>query len=152
MPKSILVLAVLAPAAFMLVTGCGGGDATITKAELIKQGDAICEKADNMQYEESIAYEKNHAKSFSGLSGAAIQEKLMVAVGLPSFLTEAKELEALGSPKGDEEKVKAIIVGIEEAVKKADKDPKSVEASSSPFNEPDNLAREYGFKACASVI
>jgi hypothetical protein len=153
MLKPISIFPALVLAVALLAAGCGGGESTISKAELIKQGDVICEQADESQAGELAAYEQQHAKDLSSASTAAVEEQLIAGVILPSVLTEAEELEALGAPSGEEAKVQAIIAGIEEAAKKAEKAPASIEeGSKSPFNEASKLAREYGFKACAEVI
>ena len=153
MLKSISGFVVLSLTLILLVAGCGGGDASITKAELIRKGDAICENADNAEFEGSIKYEKAHAEEYSNLPPGVAVRKLRDVVGLPVILKQAEELEALGAPKGDEEEVKAIIVGIEEAVKKGEQKPASLEATTSanPFSHVNRLAQEYGFKACSEA-
>jgi hypothetical protein len=152
MIKPLSILPVLAVAA-LLAVGCGGSDSTLSKADFIAQADAICEKTDKTQAKEFQAYEQKNAKTLSTLSPEEAEEKLIATVGLPSVLKEAEELEALGVPKGEEKEVEAILTGIEAAVKKAEKEPESVEGDAkSPFDEVDKMAGEYGFKACAEVI
>jgi hypothetical protein len=156
MSKSLSILPILALlAGALFATGCGGSGSTISKAEFIEQGDAICKATDVSQPAEFRAFEQKHAKSLTRLHGEGAEEKLITAVGLPSITKEAEELEALGIPKGDEKELEALFTGIEEAVKRVEKVPESIEASSGepdPFNEVNKLAREYGFKACDEVI
>jgi hypothetical protein len=138
----------------VLGVGCGGGgDATITKAELIKKGDAICEKTDTTQVEEFQSYGKKHEKEFKRLPGDRVERLLIVRIGLPSIRREGEEIEALGAPSGDEKEVEALTAAIENGLKAAEKNPPSVEVpAENPFRKADKLAREYGFTACAEII
>jgi hypothetical protein len=153
MIKQIFLTSVLVLAAALFMAGCGGGDdkaSTLTKAEFLKQGDAICKKADKAQETEFAVYAKAHSKNLETKTG---REKLILVAGLRPVLAEAEELAALGVPSGDEKEVEAIVTGIKEAVKKAEKNPQSVEAlSKNPFEEVDELSREYGFKICAEAL
>lgn len=137
----------------MGVVGCGssGDSPPLTKAEFIKQGDAICEKTDKKQTASLKSYSKQHPPK-SNTSKAA-QEKLITTVGLPPIQTEAEELAALSAPSGDEEEIDAIVEGIEKAVEKGEDDPSSLlTASGGPFEPVNKLAGNYGFKACNNVL
>ncbi|HET6997154.1 MAG TPA: hypothetical protein VFI03_01065 [Solirubrobacterales bacterium] len=146
MRRFVLIVALIALAAALSVPGCGGDDeATITKAELIKKGDAICKKADKTQGDDYIAYARK-----SGDPGTT--ESNVSKFVFPPVVEQTEELEALGVPEGDEEKVDAIIAGIEEALKKSEavlgKNPENFEA---PFEEVSKLAADYGFEACSEI-
>lgn len=152
MAKQLLHLFVVSVMFAGLVSSCGGGDATLSRAEFIKRADAICERADKTQAGEAAAYAKAHINAIQGLSRKAAVEKLVGAILGPSVLKEANEIETLGAPDGDEGKIKAFIAAIEEGVKKAEKNPGTVEdLSGGPFNHADNLASEYGFQKCNEV-
>src|ERR1700755_1185370 len=88
----------------LCLTGCGGSGETttpITKAELIKKADRICEKADDTEFEESVTYEQEHLKELTSLPSAKRILTLLRIVGFPSILKEGEELEALGAPAGE---------------------------------------------------
>jgi hypothetical protein len=160
---------VAAVAMTSIAAGCGGGNdqgtgsaastgatssptsskATLTKAEFIKQADAICEKTDKVQEAGLKAYLQKKPEAQSTKAG---QSKMVLAVGLPPIQTEAEELAELGAPSGDEAKVAAIVDGIEKAVEKGEAEPGSLLTGSSPFTEVDKLAGEYGFKACNNAL
>jgi hypothetical protein len=146
----------------LVVAGCGGADSgavaitanpDLTKAELIKQGDAICEKTDKLQESGLKAYTQKNPEAESNKAG---QSKMVIAVGLPPIQTEAEELAALGAPSGDEDKVAAIVEGIEGAVEKSEEDPASLlggaQGAQNHFTAVGKLAAEYGFKACNNAL
>jgi hypothetical protein len=160
MRKPILIFSALALAVALSIIGCGGSDATLSKAEFIKQGDVICKKADDAELREYEKYVRANRASLSRLSPEAYREKLIVDLALPSTMKETEKLEALGIPSGDEEKVEAIFSGIREAIKKSEEESTRAEenlpnGSSNPsyvFNDVNRLARAYGFKQCNEVI
>jgi hypothetical protein len=149
--KRTFLVVCLTVASAIVALGCSnssGATSSITKAQLLKQGDAICGKADDIEYEESVEYEEKHKKELKGKSRDFIFTKIMLEVGFPSILTEKEELEALGTPPGDEKQLEKIFVGIEKAVKLARKEPRSANDPDGPFEGVDKLAHRYGFRSC----
>jgi len=151
----------------VLLAGCGGSsggsttdgsttkvvvktDSGLTKAELIKEGDAICEETDKTQEVGLKAYLKENPK---GQSNEAEQAKMVLAVGLPPIQEEVEDLAELGSPPGDEEIVEAILAGIEKAIEEGEKNPTSLLGEeNNPFSAVSKLAAEYGFKECNTAL
>jgi hypothetical protein len=146
-----------------LLPGCGGGkDASVskaaetgplTKAEFIKEGDEICRKADVTQTREARAYRKEHEKELAKLAPIPAEEKLIVAITLPSIRQQMKELEALGAPKGEEKKLESFVAGIEAGLRRAAKNPYHVEweyPSQNPFLAVDEALTSYGFAYCSN--
>ncbi len=161
MNERILVALAIALVACVVGSGCGsGGDSgsstanspsdPLTKAEFARQGDAICK--------EGIS-EKNQAveESLDKLSpkervDKATLEQLLVEVALPPVQEMAEELDDLGAPKGDEKKVAALVDALEAALKDAEADPATALTDSEKiFGKSDQLAGQYGLKACAQV-
>jgi hypothetical protein len=148
-------IALLAAAAVLalLASGCGSddgdsGEARLTKAELIEQGDNICQQADGKRLAGLAPYIRE-AKEGKGLPPKPQQEELVVELVLPPFQEEAEELSELNPPEADEEEVQALIQAIEEAVERGEADPSSIlGGASSQFGEAEKLGREYGFKHC----
>jgi len=154
MPGTISKLAALAVLLAALVApGCGGGDGdrSITKAEFIEKGDAICRRTDRTQIEEFKRYGKAHQKSLSGVPIEKVNRLLIMKIGLPSVVREVEELEALGIPQGDRA-AKTLMAEMREAVKKAEQAPLKVESSSNPFLAVEKPAARYGFKKCSELI
>jgi len=124
-------------------------DATITKAKLIKRGDAICVKTDKRQQAGLVAFEKEHPGTVKSPAGL---EAVILQAALPPIHGEIKELAALGAPKGDRAKMSAIIEGLEKALRIAERKPKSILESEGPFKAPAELAANYGFEYCAAPV
>ncbi len=150
-----VLLAALAALALIaaLVAGCGGDSetdrettATITKAELIKQGDAICEKANEASESEAEEFAEENDFTLEKASKEQIEE----AVGevlVPNLNGQVEDLRALGAPEGDEDQVEEIFVSLEGAADEIDDDPGLV-FEEETLKEPSELAEDYGFKVC----
>ncbi len=136
---------VFAMAAF--VAGCGGGDdESLTKAEFIKQGDAICQEAENKK---NAGLEKAFKDKANQGAGKEVQERLVTDVALPPIATMTEELADLGAP---DDQATAIVEGFEKAVEEIEADPQAALTSErGAFAEPDKLAAEYGFKVCSRI-
>lgn len=142
------------------ITGCGssadgeeGATESITKAAFIEKADAICEATDDAQRAaEGPFFKANRSKESGG--PRELEEKYVVVVGLPPIQIAAEELGDLPVPNGDEETIDAIVSSLEEAVDEAREDPGSMleKDSVGPFKRVFELAKDYGFKACARPI
>lgn len=151
--SKLLTAAAAAFVLAMLVAGCGGGDettgdetVTLTKAEFIKQGDAICRETTDQSEEEAEEFAEENGFTLEKAS----EEQLEEAVGevLVSTLNrQAEELNALGAPEGDEEQVEEIIVSLEGATDEIEDDPGLI-FKGEVLKEPSELAEDYGFKVC----
>jgi hypothetical protein len=149
---SLLALAALVALA-ALIAGCGGGDettdsatVTLTKTEFIKQGDAICKESN----EENEAEAEDFAEENGFTLEKASKEQLEEAVAevlVPSLSQQAEELDALGAPEGDEDKVEEIVVALEDATAEIEDDP-SLVFEEKTLEKPNQLADAYGFKVC----
>jgi len=141
--KAATVVLLLVLVAF----GCGGGDdsavttSSLSKAQFIKQANAICEQADEDQFAGMAKVEKEVS---GNIESQANEEEMVISGALPPIQREAEEIAALGAPSGDEEDVEALVVAIEGAVEEAEEDP--IQGLEKAFNEPDRLAAKYGFK------
>jgi hypothetical protein len=156
-----VIFALVMASMLSALAGCGGNDSTaasnkgspadgaITRAELIKRGDAICRKTDEIQKKALAAYEKKHgnAVAFGDV------EKALVRAALPPIRTEIDELATLGAPSGDELQIEIILTGFEKALKAAEAHPNTLLGTGEgEFATPDKLAGIYGFKDCAKAL
>jgi hypothetical protein len=147
----IALLAALA-AISMIAVGCGGSDSTdsssITKAQFIKQADAICEKGneENEAEFEEFAEEKNLSENKEPTK--AQQEEAITDIVAPGVQKQIEEIDALGAPEGDEKQVEAIVTSVEEGVEEIEEDPSSLIKGENPLGKGSKLAKEYGLKAC----
>jgi len=161
MKLRVTAVAIAAAVALVAIgTGCGGGDSattTITKAEFIKRGDAICRKTDKeqqkllgeytAQYQSWPAAKQENAKSAEG------QKRLVREWVLPSLTAEVKQLAALPSPDRQTAEAEAVVVAFEEAIAKVESTPSVVIRNPLPVFSPANrLARLYGFEDCEDLM
>jgi ABC-type phosphate/phosphonate transport system substrate-binding protein len=148
-----LVAAVLA--AVLLAAGCGGDDsssssAPISKEEFITKADAVCQRG-NKRMETALVGFLTKDKKIQK-PNQADNEKFILTVLIPNLKREIKEIQALGVPDGDEEKVEAMIAALEEGLDTAEDNPEVVAAGTSDivFGIASRLAGEYGLATCGS--
>jgi hypothetical protein len=155
----VAVLGALAVAVLSALTGCGsGGDpatasggegsagaASITKAEFIERGNAICRRALEEQEVAVAAAERKlgHGKPVS----YAQRERLLITLAPRFFERKTEELAQLPVPAGDEAQVRAIVVGYEAGVREIEAKPVTV-VEGTPFLKGRKAAGRYGLSEC----
>ncbi len=137
----------------LIVAGCGGDDSSstsISKEEFIAKADAVCQKAAK-RLEKGLVGFLVKGKKIQKPSQAD-NEKFVVTVLIPSLRREIKEMQALGIPDGDEEKVGAMIDALKEGLETAEDNPEVVAAGGTDvvFGISSRLAGEYGIETCGS--
>ena len=140
------VIAVLT-ALVLAFAGCGGGDDTtsLTKAQYVKQANAICKKGE----EERSALLQSATENVNREFNDAEKEKVVMTVFVPPYRQTIKKLEELPSPEGEEEAVEAITKAMEVAAKRVEADPLKGLEDISQFEEANKLASAYGLTSCA---
>ncbi|CAN5542062.1 hypothetical protein BH20ACT19_BH20ACT19_12990 [soil metagenome] len=128
--------------------GCGGDEEEpLSKAEYIKQGDAICEKFGDM-----IDKEAEEAFADLGPDEEPSEEQLTTFVediAKPNVEDQLSELRDLPAPEADEDELNGVYDDVETALAKIEDDPLVIlEEGEDPFEEPNDAARAYGFKEC----
>jgi hypothetical protein len=152
MGKRLLITLMGATALGLFVVGCGGGGddstvATVSKAQYIKQADAICGKTENRQ----LALMKGFAKREEP-PGKSSEEKLVENVGLPPLVTQLEELEELPLPSTGTAEAEDFLVAFGAGIEKGEKDPGLLlTLEPDPFSESKKLAAEFGFKTCGGA-
>jgi len=131
----------------LVAFGCGGGDDSLTKAEFIKQGDAICKRTEDQKNKALEAAFAQQAKTGEA-PDKAFQISLVNTVALPPVVQMTEELDDLGPP---DEEAEAIVAAFEASTDAITDNPAGVLDGSNPFVEADQLAAEYGFKACSET-
>lgn len=142
MRRSMRVMLAVAGLGGSVLTGCGG-DKSLSKAEFIKKGDAICTKGN----QEINAAAKKAFGNGSQPSKTQIA-KFAKDDAIPAIETQISDLRGLAPPKADKAKVKKILDTANAALDKIKADP-SILAGQQPFEESNKLAGDYGLKACA---
>jgi hypothetical protein len=134
----------------VVAAGCGSssGSSSLTKAEFIKQGDAVCQKADKRIADEANEFAKENGIDTSKPSSKDKEEAIEKVVA-PGLKSEAEELSGLGIPREDGDKAEAVLTALESGVGKLAAEPAALlEAGGSPLDKASELAREFGFKVC----
>lgn len=153
MSKRLFALLGALAALAIIVAGCGGGSdstestSSLTKAEFVKKGNAICAKG-NEEIEEGFEkFGKEHGFSKEKEPSQAELEEAVETVVIPSVSNEVESIRALGPP---DEEAEAVLDAAEGALEKGEEDPKQFlkEESSGPFAKANKLAREYGLTKC----
>lgn len=136
--------------ALVAITSCGGGDdsgeETLTKAEFIEQGDEICSKAEERSEPEAEEFAEENGFNLEKATKGELEEAI-AAVLVPALNQQAEEIDALGAPEGDEEKIDAIVVALQDGAAEVEDDPGLV-LEGTPLKEASQLARDYGFEVC----
>ena len=130
-----------------VAAGCGGDDSdSLTKAEFVKQGDAMCEEVNNDARAELGAFIAKARGSKGGVTPSQ-EEELVTTVIVPLFQQQLDGLNELGTPEGDAE-AEEIIKGMEEVLAEAEANPVGLASSGDPYGKSEQLALDYGFKSC----
>jgi hypothetical protein len=139
---SIVGLAVLVA---LVAAGCGGGgsDETVTKADFVRQGNAVCGK---WQQARTKRFAEVNQK-FKPPATQAKREKAILIILAP-YEDAIQGLKELEPPAGEEEKVEAMIKAMEEGWNQAKADPGSLISNGVAFNKSNKLFEEYGLKEC----
>jgi hypothetical protein len=173
--KQLLALGVAFAVLAIIVGGCGGGDgnsetgggsgsestsessskstSSLSKAEFVKKGNAICAKGEKEVEEGVEKFGKENNLSEKRPPSAKQVGQLVEKVLLPTVRRQLDEIRALGIPSGDEKEVEAIFAAVEEGIEKTEEDPsvfteEGLGPSSGPFAKANKLSREYGLTVC----
>ena len=146
----------------IVAAGCGsGGDSTtgggdssesassLTKAEFIKQADAICAKGNEAVSAEAEEFaEENEIDTEKPTT--AQQEEVVSDVVAPAIREQAEKIDELGAPSGEEDEVAEIVAAVESGADEAEASPDSIVEGKGggPFEEANELADAYGLKVC----
>jgi hypothetical protein len=154
-----LMALLAALATLALVAGCGGGSdsnssteataASPTKAEFLKQGNAICAKGNKEIGEGFEEFGKEHGFSKQSKPTQPELEEAAEEILIPKIRQELDGIRALGAPSGEEAEVEAILAAAEEGLEKGEEDPGAmIEEGEGPFAKANKLSREYGLVKC----
>ena len=147
MNEKVFSVLVGALAIALIVVGCGSSEPDpLTKAEFIKQGNAICVQA-GQEREAALKEAAKEGTQGSEESSEAELDRYVTEVALPPIQKMTDELDGLGAPKKDEKQVEAIVAGFEEDIEKLEADPHSA-LGGDPFTGANKLAAAYGLTEC----
>jgi hypothetical protein len=141
----------------LVLVACGSNSnsnstTALTKAEFLKQGNAICKKG-NQQINKVANQTFTKKKYPNGPPPQSVQTKFATDTAIPNIQSQIDGVKALGAPTGDEAQVKAIIDSAQSALDKAKADPTILLQNNSkndPFAAANKLATAYGLTVCGS--
>jgi len=155
--KPFIALLAAFAAISMIVAGCGSSDdstdstssSSLTKAEFLKQGNAICAKGEKELNEEFEEFAEEENLSENKQPTEAQLTKATEEVFLPIIKGQVEGIRDLGAPSGEEEQVEEVVTAAEEALEKGEEDPASLaNEKEDPFAEANKLANDYGLTKC----
>ncbi|HEX2391345.1 MAG TPA: hypothetical protein VHI77_00345 [Solirubrobacterales bacterium] len=150
-------MALVASLLMALLAGCGGGGAggadtasnapALSKAEFVKQADAICEKAHEAVKSRFAAYQQELGLS-EGQWTPKDEEAAMTKIIIPSLQEQAKAIDQLGVPKGDEPSVALLVKALEEVADEGVEDPLSI-LGEEAWSNAGSAAKRLQLKVCS---
>jgi hypothetical protein len=156
--KPLFALLAAIAALAIVVAGCGGGSdssssegstSALTKAEFVKQGNAICAKG-NEAIEEGFEkwVKENHLSQKQEPTKAQLTQA-SEEVLIPNVRKEITDIRALGLPQEGAEEADAVLTAAEKGLEEGEEEPTVLANESSPaFAEANKLAREFGLVKC----
>ena len=158
MQKGMAAVLVAVIVIALAVAGCGSSreDVTVavglTKAEFIKEGDAICRRGSEEIRSGAEALRKEDGVADGVPLTDAQEEELVAEVVVPSIQKQADGLAEIGAPEGDQDEVTAIVDGLSEIAQNGEEDPAKllrVPKAEGPVAEVNKVAVRYGVEECS---
>jgi hypothetical protein len=152
--KALLTAVAVLVALAAVVAGCGGSDdsdtsASLTKAQFVKQADAICVNSNKEIESEFESYAKEKGWDENKEPSKDQQEEAIVDVVAPNIQGQVDEIKDLGAPEGDEETIETMLAAVEEGVEELEENPGQLtEEGKNPLAKGSKLARDYGLAEC----
>jgi hypothetical protein len=155
--KTICGLALVAVLVIgVCVAGCGSSSSTttettasISKAEFVKQGNAICAKGNKAQEAETNAYAKKHGLKENKEPTKAQQTEIVETVFVPNIQSQIDAVKALGAPSGEEQQVNAALETSQQTLNKAKANPALFFGNENLFAAAGKQLHALGLKECA---
>jgi len=150
--KPVLALLAAVAAIAMIAAGCGSSDddsSALTKAEFVKQGNAICAKGNKEIEGEFEGFAKEHNLSGDKEPSKEVLGEAAEDIVIPSVNVQVEELRELEAPSGEEDQVDEILTAAEEALETGEEDPVALtNEDEDPFAKANKLAQDYGLARC----
>lgn len=141
---------------FLLVLGgCGGssgsdGTVALTKAQFLKQGNAICAKGNDQINRRFETYSRRHLTNDGPIPSEHSYAKASARIVLPLVANEVEEFRELAAPSGDQKEVDRILRAFEQGIEAGERDPTVIAGQGFyAFTEAHERAIDYGLVRCA---
>ena len=140
----------------VVLAGCGSGSsstttetvATISKAEFVAKGNAVCVKGEKEQEAEVNAYVKKHGLENKKPSKAQ-EAELVETVFAPNIQSQIDGVEALGAPSGEEQQVSSALEASQQALERVEANPELTFGNKDPFAAAGKQLHALGLNKCA---
>lgn len=133
----------------LLACGSGEGETSTgpipSKAEFLRQGNAICVQARR-------EIEKVYGRYTKKPRPDALLNRLSQELVIPATEKEVRRLRALGAPRGEGQRVERILAAIEEGIENGERDRRTLRATGGTeyaFQKALELELDYGLEKCA---
>jgi hypothetical protein len=153
--KRLIALLVGAMALAMVAAGCGSDSdddsstASLTKAQFVKQGNAICAAGNKKMEAQFETFAKEHDLSEDKPPSDAQFAELADDVLVPGVTAQVEGLRELPAPSGEEDQVDEILSAAEGAIEETEDDPSAMaDDKRDPFAQANKLANAYGLTSC----
>jgi hypothetical protein len=132
-----------------IAAGCGSSsDDSLTKAEYIKQGDALCKKGGEEIEADVKSYAKENDISLKTEPTKEQLGELSENVVIPGINNQLDGLKGLGTPSEDEDLANELIDSLEKGIEKGEEDPTAFVTEGDSLAKANELAKEFGFTDC----
>ncbi len=138
------------------VAGCGSSSnststettATVSKAEFVAKGNAVCVKGEKAQEAEINAYVKKHGLENKEPSKAQ-EAELVETVLVPNVQSQINGVKALGAPSGEEQQVSSALELSQQTLEKIEANPELAFGKKNTFAAAGKQLHALGLKKCA---
>jgi ribonuclease D len=143
----------------LVVAGCGSSSSStsstaaapaLTKAEYVKQGNAICKASKAERQAAFTAYAKAHHLNNNSAPTNAQAAQLATTVLIPSIQATISAIKALVPPNSDQAQVTAMLAASHQDLDRAKQDPAQMVTSGGQFAHSGKLLHAYGLTSCAT--
>jgi len=136
---------ITAMATLFCFSACGNDqNNSVTKAEFVKEGNAICKR---WQKGRGELFAKLNSRFQGKKLSSADKETAILALMRP-YEKATSELAELRAPHGEGRKVKTMVAAMEEATKEAKADPEAAFESSAVFDKANTDVKKNGLEEC----
>jgi hypothetical protein len=148
--RPIALLAALVAIA-LIAAGCGSSDdESLSKAEYIKQGDALCDKGGAQIQKDVEAYAKENDISLKAEPSEEELTEISENVVIPGVRDQLDGLRGLGTPAEDEELANEVLDELEAGIEAGEEDPNAFVTEGNSLAKANELAGEFGFEECGN--
>jgi hypothetical protein len=127
-----------------VLQSCGGSSSSTTKADFVKDANAVCTKGEQQRSEVFSRLSQEYA----GKEVTQTNREEAILELIKPYEQQTEQLAELAPPQGEEKRIEAMVSAMEEGASRAQADPGIVLNGGAPFGKADSLAVAYGLKHC----